>query len=51
MECILRWLDEVDSGYFGLRMIWSRYQRRFLIAMLMTLAIALFSRTDQESTT
>ena len=40
MECILRWLDEVDSGYFGLRMVWSRYQRRFLTITLV-LAIVL----------
>ncbi|MDJ0927053.1 MAG: hypothetical protein QNJ73_05305 [Gammaproteobacteria bacterium] len=40
MECILRWLDEVDSGYFGLRMVWSRYQRRFLTIML-AIALAL----------
>ena len=41
MECILRWLDEVDSGYFSLRMIWSRYQRRFLsITALTALVVA-----------
>ena len=39
MECILRWLDEVDSGYFSLRMIWSRYQRRFLSIMLLTVLV------------
>ena len=36
MECILRWLDEVDCGYFGLRMVWSRYQARFLTVLLVT---------------